>query len=97
MSHEDPPFDDYARQPLLPWKHSRLGPGMAWGDVNGDGIEDFYVSQASNRAGRIYFNLGRGKFEFRTTKPFDEHAASEDMAPLFFDAGSAMETLICMS
>jgi hypothetical protein len=86
VTHEDPPFDDYARQPLLPWKHSRLGPGMAWGDVNGDGRDDFYLGHAAGSAGRVYFNLGGGKFEFRTTKPFDEHAGSEDMAPLFFDA-----------
>lgn len=86
ITHEDPDFDDYTRQPLLPWKHSRLGPGMAWGDVNGDGRDDLYLSQASGKSGRIYFNMGGGKFQYRATKPFEEHAASEDMAPLFFDA-----------
>ena len=29
--HHDPPFDDYAREPLLPWQLSSLGPGLAWG------------------------------------------------------------------
>ncbi|HWB04870.1 MAG TPA: FG-GAP-like repeat-containing protein [Verrucomicrobiales bacterium] len=86
IEQEDPAFDDFQRQPLLPWKHSRLGPGMAWGDVDGDGLDDLYISQAKGKAGRIYFNRGKGAFEFRTTIPFEEHIASEDMAPLFIDA-----------
>src|SRR3990172_9180737 len=37
VTHRETPFDDFARQPLLPNGLSRLGPGMAWGDVDGDG------------------------------------------------------------
>ena len=33
--HFEMVFDDFARQPLLPQKHSQLGPGVAWGDVDG--------------------------------------------------------------
>ena len=84
--HGDPDFDDYLRQPLLPWKHSRMGPGMAWADVNGDGSDDLYLSQAVRSEGRVYLSVGGGKYEYRSTKPFEEHRASEDMAPLFFDA-----------
>jgi hypothetical protein len=49
--HEDEAFDDYARQPLLPHRLSRLGPGVAWSDLNGDGWEDLIV--AGGRGGRL--------------------------------------------
>src|SRR5262249_35488008 len=43
---EEEPFDDFARQPLLPKKLSRLGPGVAWVDRDGDG-HDVLVIGAS--------------------------------------------------
>ncbi|MDA0813210.1 MAG: FG-GAP-like repeat-containing protein [Verrucomicrobia bacterium] len=86
IKHIEKPYDDYARQPLLPYQHSLLGPGLAWADVDGDGDQDFYRSHASGTSGRIYFNEGRGNFTDGGTTPFEAHANSEDLAPLFFDA-----------
>jgi hypothetical protein len=79
-------FNDFARQPLLPNKLSNLGPGVAWGDVDGDGDDDCYRSQPAGLGGAIYFNDGDHNFHISTPKPFDQHAACEDMAPVFFDA-----------
>ena len=61
--HRDDPFDDFARQPLLPWKLSQMGPGVAWIDLDGDGIEDLVIG--SGRGGRTacYRSDGKGKFE----------------------------------
>ncbi len=50
-THQDAAFDDWGRQPLLPRRMSRLGPGVAWADVNGDGWEDLIV--ASGRGGKL--------------------------------------------
>ncbi|MCB1099170.1 MAG: VCBS repeat-containing protein [Verrucomicrobiae bacterium] len=80
-------FDDYARQPLLPNKSSQLGPGHAWGDIDGDGDDDLYFTGSKGVPGRIYFREG-DRFVIRTFAPFDaeEDANAEDMAPVFFDA-----------
>ncbi len=61
--HAEEPFDDYARQPLLPRKLSQLGPGLAWGDLNGDGLEDLAVG--TGRGGRlaVFWNRGNGRFD----------------------------------
>ena len=60
--HHQEPFDDFARQPLLPNKLSQLGPGVAWFDVDGDGWEDLLI--ASGRGGHLaaYRNNGKGGF-----------------------------------
>ncbi len=51
--HVEKTYDDFAREPLLPNRHSQLGPGIAWTDVNGDGHEDCYIGQAAGGVGKL--------------------------------------------
>ena len=92
-SHVEQSYDDYRRQPLLPYKLSQLGPGIAWGDVDGDGHGDFYVGGAAGASGRVYLSDGRGSFAEPVDrdvpyylKPFYKDRMCEDMTPLLFDA-----------
>ena len=39
----DEPFDDFARQPLLPRKLSTLGPGVSWVDLDGSGRDGLLI------------------------------------------------------
>lgn len=83
--HFEMDFDDFDRQPLLPLKHSQLGPGVAWGDVDGDGDDDVFIGEGRGFAGRLYFNEN-GKFEDRSPECLKIDKECEDMAPLYFDA-----------
>ena len=82
--HREREFDDYAREPLLPYKLSELGGGVAWGDVNGDGKPDLYCGGAAGQVGELYVNAGEGKFN-SVNGPWANHGAFEDMGVLFFD------------
>lgn len=60
--HHETEFDDYERQPLLPFKLSQLGPGIAWYDLNGDDHDDLVVGAGRGGAPVVYQNDGHGKF-----------------------------------
>src|SRR5439155_19722464 len=59
--HVETPFQDWARQPLLPPALSQLGPGVTWYDVDGDGPEDLLIT--SGRGGSLaYYRNDHGRF-----------------------------------
>ncbi len=82
--HMEIPFNDYSRQPLLPNQYSQLGPGMACGDVDGDGDTDVFLSGASGQAGQLLKN-NNGQLAAHTAEVFQLDADYEDMAPVLFD------------
>ena len=61
-THQDAPYDDFGRQPLLPRRFSTAGPGVAWLDVDADGREDLFIG--GGRGSRVagFRNLGAGRF-----------------------------------
>jgi hypothetical protein len=86
VRHQETPFNDYKRQPLLPYKHSQLGPGIAFGDVNGDGREDFYLGGAAGSVGALCLNEEGGELRFQPADTFDSESQHEDMGVLLFEA-----------
>ena len=88
--HTENDYVDFKRQPLLPQVHSRNGPGIAVADVNGDGLEDFYIGGARNDYGALFIQNKNGFFI--NQKPggsLNLNSASlesDQMGVLFFDA-----------
>jgi len=75
--HAEDAFDDWLRQPSLTRRLSRLGPGVSWYDVDGDGWEDLIVSAGRGGALAVYANhQGRNfrKLEGAPPAPADQGA-----------------------
>ena len=84
--HVENEFNDFARQPLLPNQMSRLGPGQAWGDIDGDGDDDLWLGAAVGSPGKIWMNDGVGSFKSESSPALQDDAGFEDMGGLWFDA-----------
>ncbi len=84
FAHQESQFDDFSREPLLPFQLSRLGGSVACGDINGDGFIDVYCGGAAGQSGELLVN-GDGQFE-PLSGPWKRDLNREDMSALFFDA-----------
>ncbi|MFC5409939.1 VCBS repeat-containing protein [Larkinella bovis] len=84
--HEESPFVDYNRDPLLKQMLSTGGPALATGDVNGDGLDDVFFGGAFGKPHRLFVQQSGGKFMEKTPPVFRQDVTYEAVDAVFFDA-----------
>ncbi|MBJ6367464.1 VCBS repeat-containing protein [Snuella sedimenti] len=84
--HEENWFDDFRYQVLLPHKTSQYGPALAVGDIDNDGLDDFYIGGANRASGKMYRQNEDGTFSEIATEIWDNDKQQEDVSATFFDA-----------
>jgi hypothetical protein len=81
--HKEDEFVDFKLQPLLPHFLSHEGPGISVGDVNGDGLEDFFAGGAAGSKGNLFTQQTNGHF---AQYQFADSNLADNMGSLLFDA-----------
>ena len=84
--HQENDYDDYQRQVLLPHQMSIMGPCLATGDINGDGLEDLFVGGAFRQASAIFLQQPDASWVHVEDSTLAADANHEDVGAAFFDA-----------
>lgn len=80
-------FVDYTIQATLPHKLSQYGPGIAVGDIDNNGFDDFYLGGSSGNPGVFHMQGKDGTFDLDTARMVRKpNELEEEMGVLFFDA-----------
>lgn len=85
IAHSENDFDDFDIQVLLPHQLSQFGPALASGDVNNDGLDDFYFGGASGKAPTLFLQTQNGQFIKSSERFWKKESAYEDVDALFVD------------
>ena len=87
FQHRENYFIDFVVEQLIPHFLSTQGPKVAVGDVNQDGMDDFYIGGAKGQAGALYLQqAGPPFFKMQPTLSFEQHKLMEDTDAELFDA-----------
>jgi len=86
FQHLEDEFNDFENFPMNPWKETDLGPLIAKGDVNGDGLEDFFIANAFDQSSALYAQQANGTFKPISSPTWVQDKIYEDHGAVFLDA-----------
>jgi len=88
IRHREKKMNDFAMEPMLPYKLSTSGPPLAVGDVNNDGLDDFYFGGALPYEGQLFIQTQEGKFKSSQIEFWKQEKMHEDVGATFLDIDS---------
>lgn len=86
--HREFDYIDFNEQRLLLHKLSQYGPGLAAGDIDGNGLDDLFIGGTGNYQGKFLLQQSNGSFSMKDLpkKDWKDSRNPENMGILFFDA-----------
>jgi hypothetical protein len=85
ITHEENPFVEFIREPLMPHMVSAEGPALAVADVNGDGRDDFFIGSSKRELSQIWIQTEEGKFSQSEQPLLKSDDTFEDVDATFAD------------
>jgi enediyne biosynthesis protein E4 len=84
FKHNENKFIDFNKERLLTQMYSNEGPALASGDINNDGVIDFFIGGAKGESSAIFVSIDN-QYE-KIIDPFSKKSATEDVIAEFFDS-----------
>lgn len=84
-SHSESDYLDFTQDRLMPNTMSTLGPKLAKGDINGDGLEDIFIGGGKNSPGKFFLQLPNGTFKEHDQPSLDMDSAYIDTNAILAD------------
>ncbi|MGM0944804.1 MAG: VCBS repeat-containing protein [Bacteroidota bacterium] len=85
-THQESDFVDFDRDRLRFWSISNEGPKASQGDLNQDGLVDFFFPGAKGQASQLVFQREDGSFDTQLLPENESILLSEDIGAHIFDA-----------
>jgi hypothetical protein len=86
--HEENSFNEFNREPLIPFMTSREGPALAVGDINADGLDDVFIGSSKFKKPALFIQQSSGKF-LKTDQPaLDTDSTYEDVDAVWADVNN---------
>ncbi|HJS54588.1 MAG TPA: VCBS repeat-containing protein, partial [Chitinophagaceae bacterium] len=88
FSHEENPFNEFDREPLIPFMTSREGPALAVGDMNGDKLDDVFVGSSKFKKSVLFIQQSNGKFSRSKQPAIEADSTYEDVDAVWTDVNN---------
>lgn len=85
FKHKENAFNVFNQEPLIPYSFSNMGPKIAVGDINNDGLEDLIAGGGKGQATKVYFQEDNGSLVEGLQEVFLSFAQWETTALLLED------------
>src|SRR5450432_644955 len=98
IHHTENEYSDFNREKLIPKMISTEGPKLAVGDMNGDGLEDFFMGNAFADTAKIFLQQPDGHFIQKPQPAFEKDRYFESIGAVFMDVdGDGDQDLVVCS
>jgi enediyne biosynthesis protein E4 len=77
--HTENEFNEFNREPLIPFMTSQEGPALCVGDLNKDGLSDFFIGSVKWEKSAVFLQEPSGKFSKSLQPALDLDSTYEDV------------------
>jgi enediyne biosynthesis protein E4 len=85
LVHDENPFNEFDREPLIPKMVSREGPALAVADINGDGLDDCFLGSSKGNKSKILLQQTNQEFQTLVCPALDADSVWEDVDAVWVD------------